>query len=275
MANDDLRAALQAAGLQADDLAEIVQVDVRTVRRWLSGRPPYPRQRGKVARALDTTELDLWPELATAPPTRHPAAQPTDLIAGYTTASDLDAPDWKALMRDSSDQIELLGDTLIPILDTPGVPKLLAAKATRGCEIRILVFQPGPHLAPFLDHPGIDIRVLEAPVHQTIHRYDEQLLVILHVVGEDTEQAPLLHLSRQAAGGLFDRFAEHYNELWEDDSQSIDPDHDLAIHEDEFDDEGEAEDAESEPRPAVAERPSHANSEPEASSPRRWPRRPA
>lgn len=43
MANDNLRAALGHAGPRPDDLAQIVQVDVRTVRRWLSGGTPYPR----------------------------------------------------------------------------------------------------------------------------------------------------------------------------------------------------------------------------------------
>lgn len=39
MANDNLRAALAQAGLQPDDLAQIVEVDVKTVRRWLTGTP--------------------------------------------------------------------------------------------------------------------------------------------------------------------------------------------------------------------------------------------
>jgi lambda repressor-like predicted transcriptional regulator len=132
-------AALQQAGLQPDDLAQIVQVDIRTVRRWLSGRTPYPRQRGKVARALDTTEHDLWPEITTAPPPSPTAAQATDMLAAYPTASDLAAPDPKTLIRDATDRIELLGDTLTPILATPGVPALLATKATHGCHVRILL----------------------------------------------------------------------------------------------------------------------------------------
>lgn len=268
MANDKLRAALQGAGLAPDDLAQIVRVDVRTVRRWLSGRTPYPRQRGKVARALDTTEHALWPGVATALPARARAAQPTDLLAGYPAASDLAAPDWKTLMRDATEQIELLGDTLIPILGTPGVPQLLATKATHGCDVRILVSDPGRHLAPLLDQHGIEIRVLEVPAQHTIHRFDEQLLLTLHLLGQDADQAPLLHLRRAAPGGLFDRLAQHYNHLWEQDSQPIDPDLDLAL------DEGEGENPESEPRLPAIEQPAAGRSEPSAPTPRRWPRRP-
>jgi hypothetical protein len=40
--------------------------------------------------------------------------------------------DWKQLLRDAAQIIELLGDTLEPILGTPGVPELLTAKAKHG-----------------------------------------------------------------------------------------------------------------------------------------------
>jgi transcriptional regulator with XRE-family HTH domain len=238
VANENLRAALQQAGLQPDELAQIVQVDIRTVRRWLSGRTPYPRQRGKVARALDTTEHDLWPEIATAPPPSPPAGQATDMLAAYPAASDLAAPEWKALMRDAAGRIELLGDTLIPVLGAPGVPELLATKATDGCDVRLLVYDAGRELVPLLDQAGIEIRLLQVPARYTIHRFDEQLLLTLHLLGEDADQAPLVHLRRAAPGGLFDRFAEHYNDLWEQDSQPINPDVDL-VPDDEDEDDGE------------------------------------
>jgi transcriptional regulator with XRE-family HTH domain len=88
--SDNLRAARQHAGLAPDDLANIVQVDVRTVRRWLSGGNPYARQRGKVTRALDIPEHDLWPDIVTPPP-RPSAAQASDVVAAFATASDLAA----------------------------------------------------------------------------------------------------------------------------------------------------------------------------------------
>jgi hypothetical protein len=269
VANDNLRQALQDAGLVPDDLAQIVQVDVRTVRRWLSGSTPYPRQRGKVARALDLTEHDLWPEAAVTPTSPTRAGQPTDLIAGYPTASDPAAPDCKALMRDATSRIELLGDTLTPVLATPGVPELLAAQAAHGCEIRILLAYPGPHLVPLINQAGIEIRVLEGPAHQTTYRFDDQLLLILHLHDRDADQAPLLHLQRAAPAGLFDRLADDYQYLWEDDSQPIDPDVDLAVnHED------EDEIPESDPPLPAAHEPETPHAAPSTPAPRRWPRRP-
>lgn len=117
-------------------------------------------------------------------------------------------------MREATQQIALLGTTLAPTLETAGLPKLLAAKAKEGCRVRILVSQAVPRLAPFLQAGNIEIRVLEAAPPHTIHRFDDQLLLALHLAEQDERQAPLLDIKRAAAGGVFDRLAENYDKLW-------------------------------------------------------------
>jgi hypothetical protein len=174
-------------------------------------------------------------------------------------------------MRAATDRIELLGDTLTPTLATPGAPGLLATKATHGCQVRILIADPRPHLAPLLDQPGIEIRVLEAPPPHTIHRYDDQLLLTLHLPGVPADQAPLLHLQRAAPGGLFERFADYYDELWEQASQPIDPELDLAPDEDN----NENENLEPDRALPAARQPAARPGEPSTPPPRRWPRRPS
>jgi transcriptional regulator with XRE-family HTH domain len=268
VANDNLRAALQDAGLAPDDLANIVHVDVRTVRRWLSGGTPYARQRGKVARALDVPEHDLWPDIA-APPPRPPAAQPSDILAAYTTASDLAAPDWKALMHAAADRIDLLGDTLSEILGTPGVPELLAAKATQGCAVRILIYDTREHIAPLLAQPGIEVRLLEIPARYVIHRFDDELFLTLHVVGGDPDHAPVIDLRRAAAQDMFDRLAEYYNDLWEQDSEPVGTDLDVEAEEEQDEDD----DAETDTRLPAPARPEAAPAKPSAPPARRWPGR--
>jgi hypothetical protein len=268
VANDTLRAALDQANLGPDDLAQIVQVDVRTVRRWLSGGTPYPRQRGKVARALDTTEQHLWPHIPVAPAPNNTPPPPADVLTGYTSADDLAAPDWKTLMRDATERIDLLGDTLLGILETRGVPDLLASKATNGCAIRILLSHPGPHLAPLADRPGIEIRILNDPARHDIHRFDEQLLLTLHLQGGDPDRGPVLHLHRAAPPGLFDGLTDHYNDLWEHDSQPIDPDLDLTPdHDDDA--------LTSAPHLPASDHTAASRSQPSAPRARHWPRRPA
>jgi lambda repressor-like predicted transcriptional regulator len=265
--NENLRAALEQAGLSPDDLAQIVAVDVRTVRRWLSGGTPYPRQRGKVARALDTTEQHLWPHIPAAPTPNRTPQRPADVLTGYPSADDLAAPDWKTLMRDATDRIELLGDTLTGILDTPGVPQLLATKATNGCAIRILLSHPGPQLASLTDRPAIEIRILQAPAHHALHRFDEQLLLTLHLEGEDPDRAPILHLRRAAPAGLFDRLTDHYSDLWENGSTAINSKFDVVP-----DDDDEA--LTFEPYVPGSDQPAASRKDASAPRPRQWPRRP-
>jgi hypothetical protein len=267
VANENLRAALEHAGLSPDDLAQIVAVDVRTVRRWLSGGTPYPRQRGKVARALDSTEQHLWPHITASPRPNSTPPPPADVLTGYPSADALAAPDWKALMRDATDRIDLLGDTLTGILQTLGVPDLLATKATNGCHVRILLSYPGPHLASLTGQPGIEIHILQAPARHDIHRFDEQLLLTLHLGGEDPDRAPILHVRRAAPAGLFDRLTGHYDDLWENGSTPINPELDLTP-----DDDGEGE--ASEPDVAARDQAAATRKDASAARPRHWPRRP-
>ena len=67
MENEQLRTAITRSGLSLDEFADTVQVDIKTVRRWLAGRTPYPQNRASVANALDTTEHALWPDDVPAP----------------------------------------------------------------------------------------------------------------------------------------------------------------------------------------------------------------
>ncbi len=105
--NEHLRAAITGAGLTLEEFADIVQVDVKTVRRWLAGRTPYPRHRTRVAGALDTTQRALWPGTVSAP-TATGAGEPStratgDVIAGYGHATDSAAPNPVGLYVTDSD----------------------------------------------------------------------------------------------------------------------------------------------------------------------------
>lgn len=263
MAEENLRQALEQAGIQPDELAEIVQVDIRSVRRWLSGIIPRPRQRTKIARALDTTEYRLWPQVATTP---LPATQPSDTVTGYASADDLAAADWKALMRDATERIELLGVTLASILGTPGLPDLLAAKSEHGCLVRILLSKPTPLLGPFLHKDGLEVRVLQQSPQHAIYRFDDQLLLMLYLEAQDDPQAPMLHIRRAAPGALFDRLADGYDQLRAH-ARPLGPGVQLAEHDPEHA-------TGAEPTRPTADQPAAARRQSPLASPRRWPRTP-
>ena len=97
MGNDNLRNALSRAGISGEEFAELIDVDPRTVRRWLTGQPPYARHRAKIARALDLTEHELWPEVT--PPANAAAGTAwarSDMPqrgTSWTDVGDTDLPD--------------------------------------------------------------------------------------------------------------------------------------------------------------------------------------
>jgi len=64
-ANVRLREALMRAGLTPASAAERLEVDPKTVERWVTkGRAPYPRHRYALAALVGVSETDLWPESA-------------------------------------------------------------------------------------------------------------------------------------------------------------------------------------------------------------------
>lgn len=60
--NEPLRRALLRARLREDDIAARLGVDPKTVRRWLTGRVPYPHNRAAIAELVGVDEADLWPD---------------------------------------------------------------------------------------------------------------------------------------------------------------------------------------------------------------------
>src|SRR5579884_1760903 len=101
MPNVRLRAALSHAGLTVDELAEIVQVDVKTVYRWLAGRNPRARYRTKIALALGAQEQELWPD--TTPQANRGGTPPARI---HESLQDPQAPDWRNLLETAHERID-------------------------------------------------------------------------------------------------------------------------------------------------------------------------
>lgn len=214
MENEHLRTAITRAGLTLEEFADIVQVDVKTVRRWLAGRTPYPRHRTRVASALDTTEHALWPN-AVPPPTDSPErGQPvpvvTDVVAAYGYATDRDAPNPLDVLRSAAERIELILPNVVP-----GIVELLLAKAAEGCHARAIVEDPDGQVEPLLGIDGIEIHASPGGENYGLHRADEQMLLALRRIGALSEPPPVILLQRLSNAGLFDRLADEFDERWE------------------------------------------------------------
>ncbi len=253
--NFRLRAALTQAGMLPGDLAGRVEVDIKTVGRWLSGRTPHPRHRALVAQILAADEIELWPE---AKPTRAAEDPFKELAGAWPDSEHTNAPDWLAMLDSASEQIDLLDPTLHGLITQPGVIEELAAKATRGACVRILIAaadsiyltaqdqevggnpddddtdDPTPTqrehnqtietLHPLINDPRIEIREFVTARPNTILRLDEQMLITLHLYGLTRPQAPVLHLRRRQDDGLFDQFAAHFDRIWNQAAEELELD---------------------------------------------------
>jgi len=245
--NEKLRQALKDAGLEDEQLADLIHVDVKTVRRWLSGSTPYPRHRTRVARAVGADENQLWPDATPArPPETGQVADALHTAAIYASATDPAAPDPVDLIGQAQETVDLLDLTLKDLAGDPRLTPTLAEKAAAGCQIRILIAHPESiHLTirmgetdpggavavrpptvdeiyatldalyPLKDLDGVQVREFSTTPYNTIARVDDQMLIGLELAGSHGAEAPLLCVSRENQPEVFERFTDHYQRVWD------------------------------------------------------------
>ncbi len=240
MSNERLRIALARADVTVERIAHDVGVDPKTVQRWLSGRVPHPRHRWALAQHLDENEEFLWPGASRVGAAGAGAA--AELVAAYAYRSELDLRRWWELFNGAERQIDLLGFTLYFLPQQhPGLVDLLQSKLAQGCRLRVAVADPGSAhvewrdseehqaitvvarihssldaLQPLIGRDGAAFRFQEAPLYNSIFRFDDQMLVTPHLYGIPGHSAPMLHLRRLMPNGMFSRFAAHFEGVWAD-----------------------------------------------------------
>lgn len=240
MANERLRLAFARAGMTTEAAAEVAGVDPKTVQRWLAGRIPHPRHRWAIAAEVNEEEDFLWPAARRSGPSNDGVT--AEIIGAYAHRSELDQRRWWDLFLRAEQQIDLLGYTLYFLPQQhPGLARLLAEKAKHGCQIRICLGDPdSPHvrardeeehqaitlvariqstldwLEPVLPLDAVDVRFQNAPLYNSIFRFDDQMLVTPHLFATPGHSAPMLHLKRLGPNGLFARFVEHFESIWAD-----------------------------------------------------------
>jgi transcriptional regulator with XRE-family HTH domain len=244
MSNERLRVALSRAELSVERAARETGVDPKTVQRWLAGRIPHPRHRWALAERLEEDEEFLWPNAR-----RHeasPAENAAELVAVYPYRSELDQHRWWDLFTRAERQIDLLGFTLYFLWQQhPGLRDVLLQKAAAGCQLRVAVADPeSAHvtwrdreeaqaitivarihsslaaLEPLIGMEAVDVRFQEAPLYNSMFRFDDEMLVTPHLYATPGHEAPLLHLRRLGPTGLFSRFATHFEGIWADGARS-------------------------------------------------------
>jgi transcriptional regulator with XRE-family HTH domain len=233
--NETLCQALLQARLTEEDVATRLQVDPKTVRRWLEGRVPYLRHRWAIAAMLGADETDLWPHL------RASRTRPDEVVAVYPHRDIVPQDIWLRVLGSAQHEIGILDDTgLSPIGDQP-IVAALAERAESGVSVRICLCDPdapgdpkhiiGPEnsnapitkigdllaaYAPLHVRGQIRIRQHLGIMYSSIYYADEQLLVSQHAYGIPAGQAPVLHLRRAEGGDMVAAYREAFEHAWSD-----------------------------------------------------------
>ena len=234
--NETLRRALLRARLSEDDVAARLQVDPKTVRRWLEGRVPYPRYRWVLTGLLDADEADLWPEVRAAIAAR---SRPAEIRAVYPSRRAVAREAWLSLFGSAERGIGVLACSGLFLARQPGVLDVLAERARNGLRVRICLRDPdGPVTAEdsagegasdvaaagirealglfghLRDCGGAEIRLHRAVLYNSIYQADDQLLVSQHAYGIPDQRAPVLYLRSADDGDLVATYLDAFERIW-------------------------------------------------------------
>ncbi|ROQ80693.1 hypothetical protein EDD95_0223 [Streptomyces sp. CEV 2-1] len=243
--NAALQSAMDDVGLSPRQLAYRVGVSAKQVERWLgnAGLTPHARNRADACRALGVDEEMLWPK---AVQERVKTGTDRELVHSYPYRSACPSTVWTELVESARAELFLAGYTNYFFwTQIPHFAETIRRKVESGCRVRFLVGDPdgevtrqretiedvalsvSTRIRITLEHldrlgplEGLETRVsapLDAINHVSlsVFRFDDDALVTPHLARLVGHDSPLLHLRRHGSGGMFDRFAEHGEELWE------------------------------------------------------------
>ncbi|MEU9189569.1 XRE family transcriptional regulator [Streptomyces sp. NPDC048484] len=174
-----------------------------------------------------------------------------EIVRSYPYRSSCPSTVWGELVANTTRDLFFAGYTNYFLwLDQPAFVATLRQKLAAGCRVRFLLGDPVgevtrsreqvedvaltvstriritlEHLEKLGSHEGLETR-FSAPsdaanhVSLSVFRFDDEALVTPHLARMVGHDSPLLHLRRYGNGGMFQRFAEHAEELWSRGAQS-------------------------------------------------------
>lgn len=239
MPNERLRATLLERGLTLDELANAIEVDRKTVERWVTtGRTPYRRHRYAVAAQLGVDETYLWPDALT--PDQVAGASESEILTVYPHRWSVPSDLWRRMFETAEHEIGVLVYSGLFLSEDAGTHQVFRAKADAGVGIRILLGDPQSAAVaqrgadeglndamaakirnallmyrPLQGVEGIDFRIHDTILYNSIYRADDQLLVNTHIYGFNAAQAPVLHLRKVAGGGMVNHYLDSFERVWD------------------------------------------------------------
>jgi transcriptional regulator with XRE-family HTH domain len=236
--NEILKRALTEVGVTEPEVAARLGVDVKTVRRWLEGRRPYPRHQSGLAQFLGIDPGTIWRDKVPLPRTsQHETA--AEIEASYAHRWAVPRNVWQWLFNQAEEEIGILVYSGLFLAEDVGLLRILAEKARAGVSVRILLGDPdSPHVAkrgadegvaeamaakirnsivlyrPLHDVDGVEIRLHETILYASLYRADDDLLVNPHVYGVTASHAPVLHVRHVEDGDMASVYVESFERAW-------------------------------------------------------------
>jgi len=235
--NEPLRRALLQARLREVDVAARLDVDPKTVRRWLDGRVPYSSNRLALADLLCADEADLWPG-AGGPLTV--GSRPEEMGAVYPHRWAVPRETWARFFQSAEHQIGILAYSALFLAEDAGIIATLADKGRRGTTVRISLGDPyseyviqrgdeegiGDAMAakvrnalalfgPLAKVDNVEIRLHKAVLYNSIYWADDDLLVNQHVYGTPAAHAPVFALRATGNSNMATTYVDSFNQIWE------------------------------------------------------------
>lgn len=194
---------------------------------------PYPKTRYRVAAILREEESYLWPDAVNGA-----SLAGAELVATYPRRSDVPRHLWTELLRGAERTIDLLAYAgLFLTEEHPDWIPTLTAKANAGARVRLLLgdskgkqlgYRDAEHrigggvagrvaavMAYYTQNmpPAVEIRLHDTPLYNSIYRFDDEMLVNVHVYGILAAYTPTLHI-RRIDGAYYNTYLESYERVW-------------------------------------------------------------
>jgi lambda repressor-like predicted transcriptional regulator len=239
MANERLRALLLERGMTPAKLSEAVNVDPKTIERWIvAGRVPYRRHRYSVAAFFGVDESYIWP--GALDQEQVAAAAQSEIVAVYPHRWAVPRDTWEHFFAQAEEEIGALVYSGMFMAEDVGVHRLFTEREGKGARVRILLGDPdSAEVAERGASEGIDdgmaakvrnslvlfrrllavenveIRLHNTVLYNSIYRADDQLLVNTQIYGTMASNAPVFHLRKVAGGDMVSTYLEIFERVWD------------------------------------------------------------
>lgn len=222
--NERLRGTLASSRLKTADLAERIDVDPKTVERWITkGRLPHRTHRIAVAQALGVDEAYIWPAVLTEQVTQ--SASVAELLELHPSRSAVPHDTWQQLIVGCREALDVLTYSGTFLFEQHNICEIIREKSAAGVRVRFLIGDEQSaavrlraeeegtsgglegriqlhrrYLRDVAGLPGVEVRTHGTTLYNSLYRFDQDLMVNGHAYGAVTGHSPVLHLRRVPGG---------------------------------------------------------------------------